>query len=104
MFLNVEIDADPALHRRTQFGYRQLTFEASLDNFRAYWEHYVLARHEFAFDISEFQLMDRGFTAANRIISSPMIQPTKLEHRRHLGGPAPSLLVVRIDVTLTLSC
>ena len=63
--MNVEIDADPTLHRLTQFGYRRPTFEASLDTFRAYWEHYVLARHEFDFDISEFQLMDLEFAAEN---------------------------------------
>ena len=90
MFLNVEIDSDPALHRRTQFGYRQPTFEASLDTFRAYWEHYVLARHEFDFDISEFQLMDLEFAAENGNISFPMIQPARLGHRRHLDGSAPS--------------
>ena len=66
-----------------------LGFEGSLDTFRAYRENYDLACHEFAFDVSEFQQMDRGFSAANRIISSPMTQPTKLEHRLHLGGSAP---------------
>jgi hypothetical protein len=34
VFLNVGIDADPALHRGSQFGYRQPTFEGSLDTFK----------------------------------------------------------------------
>jgi len=34
--------------------------------------------------------MDLGFAAENRIISSPMIRPTKLVHRCHLGGSTPS--------------